>query len=661
MRRIGRPSLALGIACVIALGLAGPAAAHANLLRSDPTASALLDQAPPAVTMTFSEPPDPSLSIVHVLDVNAAPVEAGPVEAVPGHGDQLRIPLPASLPDGVYTVSWRVVSEADGHATAGAFSFGVNVAPGTVVTPSVPVPTTPSPSVGSVAGKLLLYVGLALSFAAAVVGLLAFGGRVPERKRVLRFAAASAVVGVVTMLLSERATLGVSMGDLLSSATGTDYLWLLGGVTFAAVSALDAARRSDRTSLVVAGVAAAAAMLTRAIGGHAAAAATPALQIGLQWLHFMAASVWMGGLALTFLWLRVQRRTEGAVPVDEVRAYSFLAGYALAVVLVTGVLRATQEVGGLSKLFDLFRGSYGTTLDVKVSLVLVLIGLGAFNRYRSIPRMESRTGILRRVMAIELVGAVGVFSLTGMLTGLAPRPPVNPPAAPPARVTLTGSDFATTMKVTLVVTPGTAGPNAFDVDVADFDSGAPLDATDVSLRFEPVGIAGVGTSTLALMHHGDRWMGNGSQVSIAGVWTITVVVQTASSGTEIPLTLVTSLPDQHVSVSTAEGQPDIYTVLFPDGEQLQLYNDPGTTGTDELHLTAFDADGIELPLGHAEMVAVAPDGTASSLPPRRFSAGHFVGDLTLTAGDWTFFVQATARDGRVLVASFTQTIGGEGA
>ena len=56
------------------------------------------------------------------------------------------------------------------------------------------------------------------------------------------------------------------------------------------------------------------------------------------------------------------------------------------------------------------------------------------------------------------------------------------------------------------------------------------------------------------------------------------------------------------------------------------------------------------------MVAVSPDGTASSLQPRRFSAGHFVGDLTLTPGAWTFFVQATARDGRVLVASFSQTI-----
>ena len=43
------------------------------------------------------------------------------------------------------------------------------------------------------------------------------------------------------------------------------------------------------------------------------------------------------------------------------------------------------------------------------------------------------------------------------------------------------------MKVTLVVSPGTAGPNGFDAEVTDFDSGALLDATDVSLRFDPSG------------------------------------------------------------------------------------------------------------------------------------------------------------------------------
>jgi hypothetical protein len=270
--------------------------------------------------------------------------------------------------------------------------------------------------------------------------------------------------------------------------------------------------------------------------------------------------------------------------------------------------------------------------------------------------MGTSTGLFRRVMVIELVGAVGVFGLTGTLTGLSPRPPVTPPTPKPQSVTLTGSDFETTMRVTLVVSPGTAGPNGFDATVGDFDSGAPLDATDVSLRFEPVGRPGVGASTLELVHEGDHWKATGSQVSIAGVWTITVVVQTASSGSEIPLTLVTRIPDQSVTVATAAGQPDIYTFVFPSGEQIQMYNDPGAAGSDELHLTAFDTDGNELPLSRAAMVAVGPDGKASSLQTRRFSAGHFVGDLTLTAGDWTFFVQATARDGRVLVASFKQTI-----
>ena len=150
--------------------------------------------------MTFTEPPDPKLSLVHVLDVNGTTVEAGPVEAVPGHDDQLRIPLPADLPDGVYTVSWRVVSEADGHATAGAFSFGVNVAPGTVVTPEHPG-SDDAVALRRRASRAssCLYVGLALLFAAAVVGiagvrrrscprggavlLVAAGGRRGRRRR----------------------------------------------------------------------------------------------------------------------------------------------------------------------------------------------------------------------------------------------------------------------------------------------------------------------------------------------------------------------------------------------------------------------------------------------------------------------------------------------
>ena len=82
---------------MIALGPAGPAAAHANLASSDPAANALLDQAPAEVTMTFTEPPDPKLSIVHVLDVNGTRRGgSGPGRA--GNDDQLRDPAPRDCP-----------------------------------------------------------------------------------------------------------------------------------------------------------------------------------------------------------------------------------------------------------------------------------------------------------------------------------------------------------------------------------------------------------------------------------------------------------------------------------------------------------------------------------------------------------------------------------
>ena len=47
--------------------------------------------------MTFTEPPDPKLSIVHVLDVNGTDVESGPVQAVPGR-DTSSGPAPSGPP-----------------------------------------------------------------------------------------------------------------------------------------------------------------------------------------------------------------------------------------------------------------------------------------------------------------------------------------------------------------------------------------------------------------------------------------------------------------------------------------------------------------------------------------------------------------------------------
>ncbi len=658
-----RRGIAFVIASAIAITVAGwvgapVASAHAELDHSDPRAGSTLPSAPTQVLLVFTEDPDPTLSFVQVLDTNGTNVASGPAAAVASNPKALTVPLPADLPDGVFTVNWRTVSEQDGHVTGGAFAFGVGVAPPAGGgTEGGSAATTPPPSAASVVGKVFLYVGLAVLFAAGAMGLFAFGGTVPFRRVLLIAAWISTAVGGIVMLLAERAAVGVSMSDLLASTAGRDYVWLLVAIGVTGVSVIIAIMRPERWALALLLAAASATMLVHVRGGHASASTTmPTFEVGLQWFHFMAAGAWIGGIGLSLLLLRERRDADP--PIVEVHRFSQIAGYALAVVVVTGVLRALNELGGLSAIGSILSSSYGITVALKASVVLVLIAIGAFNRYRSLPRMETDAGrLLRRMMAIELVGALGVFGLTGVLTGLPPQPSKATTPEPAAHVMASGSDFATTMKVTLTITPGTPGANGFAATVTDFDTGAPLDATGVTLTFDPVGNGSVGSSSLPMTEAGaGRWTATGTNLSLAGVWNITAVVQTGSTSASVPFTIMTRLPAQQVSVSRSPGQPDLSTFTMTNGSQLQTYIDPGKPGTDEVHVTAFDASGTELPLKAVTMTAIGPDGTAVEIPTRRFSAGHFVGDTTLAAGHWMFFVRAQARDGSVLVASFGQSI-----
>jgi hypothetical protein len=87
-----------------------------------------LDRAPDAVRLTFTEEPDPSLSVIQVLDAEGSEVQQGSPTTDPADELTLRVPID-DLAKGVYSVSWRVVSRVDGHATAGVFAFGIGVNP----------------------------------------------------------------------------------------------------------------------------------------------------------------------------------------------------------------------------------------------------------------------------------------------------------------------------------------------------------------------------------------------------------------------------------------------------------------------------------------------------------------------------------------------------
>jgi nitrogen fixation protein FixH len=112
-------------------------------------------------------------------------------------------------------------------------------------------------------------------------------------------------------------------------------------------------------------------------------------------------------------------------------------------------------------------------------------------------------------------------------------------------------------------------------------------------------------------------------------------------------------------VSRVPGQPDLYTITLQGGLQIQAYVDPGEPGrTNQVHVTAFDADGQELPLHAATLTITSPEAAPFEPKMLRFGPGHFAVNIDLTEGTWAFDVTAHAEDGRVLSASFEQTFHG---
>jgi copper transport protein len=642
-------SLALALAGVWVVATPGSAAAHAALVQSEPANGEVLGEAPQEIRLSFTEPPDLSLTIVELVDSSGAPVPIGPVERVPGSNLDVRVPLP-DLPDGVFSVAWRTVSTTDTHQTVGAFSFGVGVSPEDVpLSPDSATETTP-PTALSVAARWAMYAGLAVLFGAALAGLLALGIQVVARPWLLGVAWLLSFVGVFAMTLEERASVGVPLGTLLSSDAGGKLVRLAVAVTVAGIAVLAVTLRPSRLTLIALAATAGGAIVARALGGHAGGSA---FDVVVQSLHLAGVGTWIGGL----VWLvaGMRRSLEPAA----IRRFSNLAAGGLVVVATSGILRASSELGGPGWFLDPFRNGYRTALVAKLALVVPLVALGAVNRFRNVPRFESiGPRPLLRTVGGELALAACVLAVTGILTGLPPKGSEEPPnPAPQGPLVVTGSDFATTTKVRLEIAPGLIGPNEFVAEVTDYDTGQPVPARRVSLEFRHPLRPELG-STLELEHADDgSWRAEGTALALEGTWHIGVLVEGSSGSVEIPLLVTPRTPGERIEVSRTPGQPDIVTIHLQDELQIQSYVDPGVPGrTNQVHVTAFDAEGNELPLERT-ILEIAPHGGRPFQPELLpLGPGHVVANVDMTPGTWSFHITAETKDGDVLSAAFQQNL-----
>jgi copper transport protein len=164
-------------------------------------------------------------------------------------------------------------------------------------------------------------------------------------------------------------------------------------------------------------------LLTSSLTSHGAALAGEAAPgIAVDWLHIVGATAWVGGLvSLVIVWPAIRGRTgEGGLRTLTARFGRF-ALVASVVVVLSGVLQASLEVGSWSALID---STYGQLVLLKVALLMAMLVLAGVNEWRA---RRSPTRSWRRGIQAELALGVTVLAVAAVLSGTAPTPSPQPP------------------------------------------------------------------------------------------------------------------------------------------------------------------------------------------------------------------------------------------
>lgn len=618
-----------------------PVVAHGVLVDSNPGEGDGLDETPTAIVLSFSEEPEPSLASISLTDEEGRDVAVG-VASV--HSDDPRsiVSQVTPLEEGVYTVAWRIVSRVDGHATAGAFAFGVGVTPDQA---QLERAARDSPDTGGTALELVarwlflagivVVLGAAIAVAASVVGtgispLLAGGW-------------ASAVVGLIALAVAQRSSARVPIDEFLDTYAGRAILWR-GGFLVAAGALAAAGHVSDgsirRRWSLAAALALSGCVAVHVKAGHAAAAPSArTLALAAQWLHIAGAAAWLGGLLALVVWLQRGRRIDAGAG-TAVRRFSTIAAGAFVLVATTGTVRAIATLDTPS---DLLTTSYGRAAGVKIVAFVALGVIGLAQRRRSVAAASSTTDPLRRLARPELTLATGAILASGFLGSLSP-----PADVAPAGLSVRASDASGQFTAELTMRSRLPGPNTFGLTVIDRpDDVSAFD--DVTLRFRPLDDPGVPSTTLRLTEAEDGYGARGSNLSFAGRWEVTLVAQRDERSWTVPFTVTTHAPPLFSTRTDIPGFPPEHIVQLPDNGFIVVSPFP-----DSDELTIRFADFTTAPRTVERLVATVTDrdGQTIQLAIERESEASFRAALEFP--DEPFVVGVVARDplDRRLYATF---------
>jgi copper transport protein len=204
--------------------------------------------------------------------------------------------------------------------------------------------------------------------------------------------------------------------------------------------------------------------------------------------------------------------------------------------ILTGLYSAWLQVGSLEGLQATL---YGRQLLTKLILLLPLVGIAAVNLLVTQRRLQARqeiwVGRLRGLISAEIILAVAILSIVGVMTSISPaRNTLAQQVAAKAQATapiptplfqMQMLDEAN-LHVQLTASPGWVGENTFTVALSTLDTNQAItDASLIRMRFEPQA-NDLGESELRIQgQQNGLYTVQGANLSAPGAWKIRMTIQ----------------------------------------------------------------------------------------------------------------------------------------
>jgi copper transport protein len=548
--------MAAVVAAVAACAVPASAQGHAVLERTVPERGASPATPPDEVALYFNEPVEASFGAIRVFDAEGSEVETGELQRPGGGSDAISVSLPGELPDGGYTVTYRVIS-ADSHPISGGFVFSIGQGGQTQgATVSELLEDSEAGDVTDVAFWVARFAGyLALGLAVGLAGFVllvlrpafrrlgedsgAWAGATGTVERragslLLWVAAGGVLASIATLVLQGATAAGTSFWsaldpDVIREVIDTRYglIAVLRAAAFLLIGAVALIRLPFPLLLLPIALLVAA----PALSGHASTQDPVALLFPANVVHVLAMGLWFGGLAALLTVLPAA--TRGLEPPERSAALAAcLARFspiALGSVLALVASGTVQSIVYLGPLADLLDTGFGRAVLIKATLLIALVGLGALNRRRLLPGLErvaarreapGQTGVLlRRSLRAEVLLIAGALGVTAAL--VASQPPADAVSGP-----VSGSSTLGDAVLDYTVDPARPGSNEMHLYLFDAEDGSQFDsAKEVTASLEQAEM-GIGPIEAELRRAAPgHYVAPDAPFGVPGDWTVEIAMR----------------------------------------------------------------------------------------------------------------------------------------